>query len=577
YKGAQLGDLEHPDQDFGGTESSAVPGEKLTKNTYTGEPISKDAYLAAIRGGDGALVKQEKDARGENVYRGNMVQQYQHHDFTNPLTQQTLADIQTQDAITGQQDRHGGNLVIDPASGRAHGYDNDRIDLRQVSGVAFGNLRKPAAKPMSILDKLFHRKELQEQRKAELAAHAPKRRAARIRALKQVDDPRDKNLGLPSHMSERTASSLIGLKSKDFIQQMIESDPKNIERMTIKEVEDLRNRYSAVRRYAKAGAAAAAMQAQTNGQPSNLITAAQAAKWGSADYQGMVKQGTGDMLPRLVTEGGWGAQTYNEQMAAPTRRLFNGQNTIGKEGGQALAARGYLQRSVKAYNYARSGAGQGVLGVSNPESDLPTHIDMEGGLAAAAAPSTAASELNLPPKPTMPAPRPNTPLPTEPMVLASSEPDHKRSEVVGRGGELPRQVSAAIQKQRGGGVTLPETIQTEARNILGHDFSDVRIHTGPEAQRLSRSIQAKAFAIGKDIFFKQGVYAPGSISGRETLLHELTHVAQQTGSRNNAPLRLGAPDTAHEKQAEQISKDHSTPSAPGSGQAGVVQRSTLKE
>jgi hypothetical protein len=163
------------------------------------------------------------------------------------------------------------------------------------------------------------------------------------------------------------------------------------------------------------------------------------------------------------------------------------------------------------------------------------------------------------------------------VIQSSKEPDHRRSEVVEHGGELPRQVSAAIQKQRGGGVALPETMQSEAKQILGHDFSNVRIHAGAEAHRLSRSIQARAFTIGKDIFFKQGVYTPGSTFGRETLLHELTHVAQQAGSKNNGPLRLGAPDTAHEKQAEQVSKGSSTSATSGAGQAGVVQRSYLDE
>jgi hypothetical protein len=169
------------------------------------------------------------------------------------------------------------------------------------------------------------------------------------------------------------------------------------------------------------------------------------------------------------------------------------------------------------------------------------------------------------------------PLINTPFIQPSTEPDHRRSEVVNHAGELPPQVSAAIQKQRGGGVGLPGPVQTEAKQILGHDFSNVRIHAGAEANRLSRSIQAKAFTIGKDIFFKQGLYTPGSKAGRETLLHELTHVVQQAGSNSSGPLRLGAADTMHEKQAEQISKGGGTSAPPTASQAGAVQRSYLDE
>jgi Domain of unknown function (DUF4157) len=55
----------------------------------------------------------------------------------------------------------------------------------------------------------------------------------------------------------------------------------------------------------------------------------------------------------------------------------------------------------------------------------------------------------------------------------------------------------------------------------------VRVHTDGRADGLNRSIQAKAFTTGQNIFFRQGAYQPGSKGGQELIAHELTHVVQQ--------------------------------------------------
>jgi hypothetical protein len=62
---------------------------------------------------------------------------------------------------------------------------------------------------------------------------------------------------------------------------------------------------------------------------------------------------------------------------------------------------------------------------------------------------------------------------------------------------------------------------------FGHDFSEVKIHTDAEANRLSNELSAKAFTTGRDIFFKAGTYKPNCEGGVELIAHELTHVIQQ--------------------------------------------------
>ena len=96
----------------------------------------------------------------------------------------------------------------------------------------------------------------------------------------------------------------------------------------------------------------------------------------------------------------------------------------------------------------------------------------------------------------------------------------------GDGNVMP-DVERAIESSRGGGQSLDRGVQAQMGQALNADFSGVRVHTDAGADGLSRSLSAKAFTTGSDIYFRQGDYNPGSSSGRELLAHELTHVVQQ--------------------------------------------------
>jgi len=65
---------------------------------------------------------------------------------------------------------------------------------------------------------------------------------------------------------------------------------------------------------------------------------------------------------------------------------------------------------------------------------------------------------------------------------------------------------------------------------FGTDFSDVRIHSDPASHSLAQSLHAYAFTTGRDIFFANGQYRPGTRNGDHLLAHELSHVIQQTGA-----------------------------------------------
>ena len=80
------------------------------------------------------------------------------------------------------------------------------------------------------------------------------------------------------------------------------------------------------------------------------------------------------------------------------------------------------------------------------------------------------------------------------------------------------------------GSTLPASTRAFMEPRFGHDFTNVKIHTGSQAADLSRSVNARAFTVGHDIFFNQGEYQPTTVSGMRLLVHELTHVVQQNGA-----------------------------------------------
>lgn len=95
------------------------------------------------------------------------------------------------------------------------------------------------------------------------------------------------------------------------------------------------------------------------------------------------------------------------------------------------------------------------------------------------------------------------------------------------GGEIEQQ----INETRGQGSKLDDSTRSSFEGAMGYDLSGVTIHTGDHANQLSRSVEAKAFTTGSDIYFGEGQYNPGSSDGQQLLAHELTHVVQQGHSQ----------------------------------------------
>ncbi len=116
--------------------------------------------------------------------------------------------------------------------------------------------------------------------------------------------------------------------------------------------------------------------------------------------------------------------------------------------------------------------------------------------------------------------------------------------------KITPEVENAIQQARGGGRALDDTVRAKMESAFGADFSNVRLHTDGESDRLNHSLGARAFTVGQDIFFREGEYVTGTSSGRELLAHEMAHVTQQRDSQILDRLTLSNPEDESERQAD---------------------------
>ncbi|WP_406835059.1 DUF4157 domain-containing protein [Streptomyces sp. AHU1] len=106
------------------------------------------------------------------------------------------------------------------------------------------------------------------------------------------------------------------------------------------------------------------------------------------------------------------------------------------------------------------------------------------------------------------------------------------------------------------GHPLDAGVRRELEARLGHDFSQVRVHTDRDSAALAELVGADAVTVGRDIFFAPGMFRPGTDDGRRLLAHELLHTVQSP--HQPGALRAGrdlgtvsSPRDAVEREAEQ--------------------------
>ena len=130
------------------------------------------------------------------------------------------------------------------------------------------------------------------------------------------------------------------------------------------------------------------------------------------------------------------------------------------------------------------------------------------------------------------------------------EADAVRQDVQMKRGEGARPSNAEVLEAAAYGVSASGDavpFAEEMGALLGVDFAETRAHMGPEATAACEEMGAEAYTYGEHVVFRD------ANPRKETVAHELTHVAQQ---RQGVQLTggVGQEGDAYEQQAEQAER-----------------------
>lgn len=118
----------------------------------------------------------------------------------------------------------------------------------------------------------------------------------------------------------------------------------------------------------------------------------------------------------------------------------------------------------------------------------------------------------------------------------------------GRRAELGPDLSRKlIDRVDQGGRPLPNETRGKMERHFHRKLDAVRIHDGAVATEVGEAIDARAFALRRHVFFRDG-FAPGDPHDQRTLVHELTHVLQQSAAAGDYVIQRDDPGTIQESE-----------------------------
>ncbi len=142
----------------------------------------------------------------------------------------------------------------------------------------------------------------------------------------------------------------------------------------------------------------------------------------------------------------------------------------------------------------------------------------------------------------------------------------------------PQHLSEALSNS-GSGQSLDGGAREYLEPKFGHSFENVKIHADGRADELSKSVGARAFTTGQDVYFREGEYKPSSPEGRHLLAHELTHTIQQSrgsvsGTSIGGGVAISEPGDSFEQEASSAADTVTQGGqvAVGGSKASAVQR-----
>lgn len=133
---------------------------------------------------------------------------------------------------------------------------------------------------------------------------------------------------------------------------------------------------------------------------------------------------------------------------------------------------------------------------------------------------------------------------------------------------IPTQTQSLIDDQTGGGARMESSLRAEMESLLGAKFGEVRLHGGPEVDTLTQRVRANAFTQGQHVFLRSD-RDPQTDAGRETLVHELSHIARGAPS---AGAVMRQPQTNPQQRPQQAGVGTATKETPTSLENSVRDR-----
>jgi len=141
---------------------------------------------------------------------------------------------------------------------------------------------------------------------------------------------------------------------------------------------------------------------------------------------------------------------------------------------------------------------------------------------------------------------------------------------------------SSINRMRvAGGSPLSPNTKSYMEPRFGRSLNNVRVHTGAQANNAAKSVGARAFTVGQDIFFGKGQYQPDAPHGQHLLAHELTHTVQQQGIAGTGQAKTIQREGDDDPEIEEPGLTHAARRSVGSielneGAGGVLNIPTLE-
>ncbi len=118
----------------------------------------------------------------------------------------------------------------------------------------------------------------------------------------------------------------------------------------------------------------------------------------------------------------------------------------------------------------------------------------------------------------------------------------------------PTRMMIGERRGRGRGRPLENSTRQRLEGAFGERLDGIQVHDDPDAAALARSVSARAFGVGSDLFFAADRYRPGTSAGDALIAHEAVHAVQQRDVAGGGELVVSDPGATHELEAAEIAE-----------------------